>query len=370
MPDAPIIALIPAYKPLPVLVDLAPQLREHEMEVVIVDDGSGEEYRNIFDSSSFHATVLQHSENMGKGKAIKTGLRYISEHYPKDAVVVTVDADGQHRIEDVLRVCKAALHDKGCLILGSREFGKGVPARSRFGNIMTRLVFKLATGVSVRDTQTGLRAFSAELIPFMINIAGDRYEYEMNVLLESSRHGIPISEVDIGTIYIDNNSSSHFNAIKDSYRIYKNIFKFLLAHSTGFFADIIKFAASSLSGFIIDYTAYLLLAFMTKGWGPISSVAFSNITARAISASANYYLNRKYVFRSNESVAKTATQYFTLAGLILIGNTFLLEFLVNYLHINKYAAKIITEFMFFALSWIAQRFIIFRKKETVKAKRS
>jgi glycosyltransferase involved in cell wall biosynthesis len=247
-----------------------------------------------------------HSGNKGKGRALKTGLAYIKENFPKDSVVVTLDADGQHTVKDAIRVCRHAAENPGCLLLGSRSFGGDVPARSRFGNSVTRFVYRLSTGTQVNDTQTGLRAFGFEMIPLMLGVEGERYEYEMNVLLECSRQNIPIKEVEIETIYLNNNSASHFNTLKDSFRVYR---------------EIIKFAASSFTGFVVDYGMYSLLVILTGGLGTSVSIPISNIIARITSASVNYSINKRYVFQNKDSVAKTATQYFVLAACILAGNT-------------------------------------------------
>jgi glycosyltransferase involved in cell wall biosynthesis len=341
------IALIPAYEPSETLLELLRELNDAHFGIVLVDDGSGEKYRRIFSEAGRFGKVLVHDTNLGKGKALKTGLAFISRHCSESSVVVTLDADGQHRVPDVLKVADAALNSPGALVLGCRRFCGNVPARSRFGNSVTRFVYRLATGSGVHDTQTGLRAFTSEMIPFMLNVSGERYEYEMNVLLKCSTKKVPIKEVEIATIYIDGNSGSHFNAIKDSLRIYRDIF---------------RFAASSLTGFAVDYGVYSLLLVSTKSLGSAVSLPLSNISARIVSSGVNYSLNRRFVFKSEDSVVKTAAQYFALAGCILAGNTLLLSVFVNYAGINEYAAKILTELTFFFVSWAVQKFVIFRKK--------
>ena len=241
------VALIPAYEPGALLIDLLHDVRQAGFMAIVVDDGSGSAYSEIFAQASLLSVVLTHEANKGKGRALKTGLIYIEEHFKGDYVVVTLDADGQHRVSDAIRACEAARKAPGTLVLGSRSLGENIPVRSRFGNTVTRCVYSLSTGLHVHDTQTGLRAFSSSLIPFLVSVAGERYEYEMNVLLECPRRRIPIKEIGIATIYIDNNSTSHFDAIKDSYRVYK---------------EIVKFSASSFIGFLVDYGAYSLMTAM------------------------------------------------------------------------------------------------------------
>ncbi len=220
------VALIPAYEPSAGFGKLVEELWARSFEVVAVDDGSGRRYEGIFEQIRPYAHVLTHGGNRGKGAALKTGLSYIREHYGTDCVIVTADADGQHCLGDICKICRAAARRPGALTLGSREFRPGAPLKSRFGNALTRKVYHAFTGREVRDTQTGLRAFGGELVPELLSVPGERYEYEMNVLLECARRGIPIWEEGIRTVYLDGNASSHFDAVRDSCRIYAELFCF------------------------------------------------------------------------------------------------------------------------------------------------
>ena len=217
------IALIPAYMPDDKLIAIVRQLYDAGFEIIIVNDGSSDDCSRVFEESSLYAKVLCHEKNQGKGKALKTGLEFINSVYEAPYTIVTVDADGQHRIEDVIRVAQASEQDRSCLILGSRKMEGKVPFKSLAGNAITRFVYKLSTGISVYDTQTGLRAFSDKLILRLIDIDGSRYEYEMNMLTALPREGVEIKEVWISTVYIDDNKSSHFNAVKDSFLIYREL---------------------------------------------------------------------------------------------------------------------------------------------------
>lgn len=336
------ILLVPAYKPEIMMLDLLKEAKEAGFEIVVVDDGGGAEFAAIFEKAAEFGKILTHPVNCGKGRALKTGLKYISENYSKDAVIVTVDADGQHRVSDALKLCDLAAQQPDALMLGSRKLQGEVPFRSKFGNAMTRAVYHLSTGLKVHDTQTGLRAFTMQRMEEMLEIPGDRYEYEMNVLLEFARRHYPIHEMEIPTIYINDNSGSHFNPLKDSFRIYK---------------EILKFSMSSMISFVVDYVLYTLLLVLTRG-----NLKISNVVARLISATVNYTLNRKFVFKSKSGVAKSVIEYALLAIVILVGNTFVLSLLVEQCGLNSLLAKLLTEIAFFVLSWFVQRFVIFRKK--------
>lgn len=335
------IALVPSFEPQPVLLEVLDQLKTSGMEIVLIDDGSGPRYSGIFDRASSTAKVLSHAGNKGKGAALKTGMSYINAAYGTESVIVTVDGDGQHRAEDALLLCQMARQHPNALILGSRNLQDNVPAKSKIGNTITRYVYRATTHTTVYDTQTGLRAFSARLLPDLLIVPGNRYEYEMNVLLEFARRKIPIIETEIETIYIDNNAASHFDALWDSIRIYK---------------EILKFSASSFLGFLVDYLLYSLLLLLT------GNLLFSNVGARIVSAAVNYTVNRKFVFQSQGRLVKSVSQYALLAMAVLLGNTLCLELLVNTIGIHQMLAKLLTEILFFLINWSVQRFLIFKKK--------
>ena len=341
------IALIPAYEPDQHMIALLQDLLQAGFISLVVDDGSGEAYADLFRQAETFADVLHHPVNCGKGGALKTGFSYIQKTFGTNCIIVTLDADGQHTAADATKVCQYAEEHPDSLILGSRQLKESVPLRSRFGNSITRHVYAASTGLRVHDTQTGLRAFHVGLLPQFLEISGERYEYEMNVLLECTRRNIPIREVPIATIYFDQNAASHFDTIKDSYRVYR---------------EILRFSASSLISFLIDYGLYIVFSLLTTHVGFSGNVWISNISARVISAGANYTLNRKIVFHSKARLAKSAGQYFALAALILAGNTLVLSLLVDICGWNRYLSKICTEMLFFLLSWIVQRSLIFKNR--------
>ena len=333
--------LIPAYKPDVKLVELCEKLIQHdELKIVVVDDGSGPECSEIFAALPEGIKLISYPVNKGKGGALKTGIKYIYESLPACERLVTADADGQHRYEDITKVLEASRRNPGALVLGSRDFGEqNVPLRSRFGNGVTRGVFAVATGVKVYDTQTGLRAFDRDCMKAFSEVYGDRYEYEINVLLKATEDDIPIIEVKIATVYIEENKSSHFNTVKDSWRIYKCIF---------------KFACSSFIAFLIDYVLRLVFNFM-PGWA-------ANSAARVVSSAVNFYVNHKVVFNSKENTAKAALKYFTLALAVLIVDTVINEWLlIEVLKIPVWIAKPITEIIMFFINYPIQKKYVYKK---------
>jgi glycosyltransferase involved in cell wall biosynthesis len=216
------IVLLPVYRPGPHLATLAADLLSADPApgVVVVDDGSGPSSTALLDDvEALGCTVLRHSANRGKGVALRTGLSHVADSFPgSDAV--SADADGQHSVADIRKVGDRVA-DTGRLVLGVRGFNTDVPLRSRFGNGLTRLLFRAATGRDVRDTQTGLRGYPADLLPWLLTVPGDRFEYEMNTLLRAAREGHVVDQVDIATTYLADNASSHFGSLSDSVRIYR-----------------------------------------------------------------------------------------------------------------------------------------------------
>jgi glycosyltransferase involved in cell wall biosynthesis len=224
------IVLLPVYQPGQQLPTLVAQLREAApgIGVLVIDDGSGPASAPVLDAArDLGCTVLRHGANRGKGAALKTGFRHVIKVRPGHDVV-SADADGQHRVADILRVVEQ-VGASGRMVLGTRRFEGTVPLRSRLGNTVTRLLFRAATGRPIHDTQTGLRGYPATLLPWLDSVPGDRFDYEMNVLLQATRAGHPIDETDIATTYLDDNATSHFGSLSDSVRVYRPLLRFAVS---------------------------------------------------------------------------------------------------------------------------------------------
>lgn len=218
------VAVIPAYKPDEKLVALVKELKENNFDILVVDDGSGEEYSYFFECAAEYATVLHNPHNMGKGATLKNAMRALPSVYPDAKYFVTADSDGQHLVKDICAV-REKLESGSKFVVTVRGFSGKVPARSRFGNSLSRIVFALLTGHYLHDNQSGLRGFLVDYIPWLVEVEGDKYDYEMNVLMFADRQRIKMTEVPIETVYLDGNSSSHFNPVADTIRIYKKMFK-------------------------------------------------------------------------------------------------------------------------------------------------
>ena len=333
------IVLIPSYEPDEKLVRLINDLVKTNYEIIVVNDGSKKEYDKIFDKIKDKCILLGYKENHGKGYALKTGFKYIKKTHKKNYVIVTMDSDGQHTLKDATKLLKYANEHRNELVTGMRIRNEKVPLRSRIGNGITRFIYRNITSLDVYDTQTGLRAFSSDLMDYMLNIEGDRFDYEMNVLLRCAKDGIKIKEIKIETIYIDNNKGTHFKAISDSYKVYK---------------EIIKYIFSSLSSFIIDYSLYTIFSILS------GNLILSNIIARIISSIFNYNINKSLVFKSKKKTYKSALGYFSLVILILIINTLVLNLIVKF-GINAYVGKLVVEAILFVFSFLIQKLFVFKE---------
>lgn len=348
------VAIIPAYNPDGKLIELVDELRKIGLDrIIVVDDGSAPQNHNIFESLLEKATVLAHTINQGKGAAIKTALRYVN-NLPELEGVVLLDADGQHRPQDAIRLLEMLHNSSSDMVLGVRTFEGEIPLRSLFGNTITKYVFRLFSGKWVSDTQTGLRAFTTAMLPSLIAVSGDRYEYEMNVLLTCTKKGVKMTEVPIATIYHDeSNSCSHFRAFRDSARIYGNI---------------LVFSGASFLSFLLDYMIFFPFVWMLSfGFQEGIALIGGNIAARLISAAFNYYLNSTYVFRNNHNKRKSVLSYALLACTILVLNSAILYFLHDFMGVKKAIAKLITEMLLFVISYSVQRFVIFNKTKKEEA---
>lgn len=336
------IVLIPAYKPDMRLVTLVDELAAEQLPVLIVDDGSTEEQRPVFAALEERGiTVLRHAVNQGKGRAMKTGFNYLMIHHPELKGVVTADCDGQHTPDDIKKVFSALREHPDDMIIGARKFTGDVPARSLIGNKVTRGVFWFATGIHITDTQTGLRGFPMNSLPRIMKLSGERYELEMNMLLALKDWDMHATEVPIETIYIDENASSHFSAVRDGMRIFRQIIKYMF---------------SSMASWGVDYGVYILMLLLP--WRLPEEIC--HIVARVCSSLLNYKINQKAVFHARTGKREFVLYVLMVAVTLSIG-TPLLTLLTRW-GLNALVAKICVDTVMFFFNYLVQREIIFRRK--------
>ncbi len=336
------IILVPAYEPRESLVTLVTDLREldSQVTVLIVDDGSSPTFAPVFDRAAEEgAEVIGYRENRGKGHALKVGFAHIRAHFPNEDVV-TADSDGQHLPADILRIADRLRSEPGAMILGGRAFSGDVPARSRFGNTLSRGLFRMATGLSVRDTQTGLRGFGSTLLEWLDTIPGERFEYELAMLLRAKESGVKIVEVPIETVYLDGNSSSHFRPVVDSLRVMR---------------PLALFGLSSLGSFLLDVVGVQLLLALT------GSLAIAVFGARVISGTANFLINRHLVFGATESRSRRQVIRYVALAAGIVAASYLGILALTGLGVPLLAAKVVVDVVLYIVSYQMQRLLIFAR---------
>jgi glycosyltransferase involved in cell wall biosynthesis len=335
-----IAVLIPAYNPDNSLLSLVEALIKLDFRrIVVVNDGSESSCNGIFDklTGMQNCHVVHHAVNLGKGRALKSGFNYCCVNFDGLLGIVTADADGQHLPEDIRNVTDEFLSSPRSLVIGARTFDKGTPLRSLLGNLITQYVFRLLVGGKLSDTQSGLRCIPMDMVPALLRLEGERYEYEMNMLILAKKNRIRIREVKIATVYLSNNRSSHFNPLIDSMKIY-----FLL----------LRFSFSSLLSSGIDFIIFTLIFWMKR------DILAALIVARLISGGVNFLINKSLVFHNHEEVALTLTKYLalfvTLAALSFLSIRTMADF-----GINVIVAKVVAESLLFLASFTIQRDFIF-----------
>jgi len=337
------VIVIPAYQPTPALADLVADLARDGRLIVVVDDGSSAGCNGTFTTVAALSNVvlLSHAVNLGKGQALKTAFNHVLLHTPDDAVgVVTADADGQHLAADIRRVAERLERSDpsgGPLILGSRTFAKDVPLRNRFGNVLTRGVFRLVIGRALGDTQTGLRGIPRYFLAELMRLETGRYEFELEMLVRAIARDMTIEELPIATVYGDF-ATSHFNPLRDSLRIY---FVFL------------RFVGLSIVTAAIDYAAFAIV-FSTR-----HNILLGTIIARAIAGLFNFTANRTFVFRSRGDVTAEALKYAALVIALMSISYGLVTTLVIVLGLSVYTSKLLAEGTLFAASFALQNLVVF-----------
>ena len=320
------IALIPAYCPEDRMIGLIKELDIRGFAVVVIDDGSGEEYDELFTAARQYASVKRYTPNRGKGEALKCGMRFIKERYQAPYSVITADADGQHRVEDIVKVADAAAEHPDSLILGKRLLDKSAPIKSRIGNGITRVLYRLTTGRRIYETQTGLRAFSDTLLPRFLKLPGHRYEFEIDMILDASN--ADIIEVDIQTVYFDNNAASHFRPLRDTVSLNKEFLRYKLPSINAGLAGLLLFVL------IVNFGGTWILAC---------------VLSRLFTILLKGCLNRVVPFAEKPSVGR----YVLTSGIILLCDIGVMAALIS-VGVNVYAAKVLSGIVMIFVSMIVR----------------
>ncbi len=348
-----IAVVIPAFEPGTALPGLLGALRRLGFaHIVLVDDGSPAEYAPVFRAAQaeYACVVLRHAANLGKGRALKTAFNYILTERGDLRGAVTMDADGRHAPEDAA-ACAAALADRpDALVLACPDPARmnGAPLRVRFSRQCARRAVQFLSGIRVSDPQTALRGMSRELMLRFLATEGERYEYEMNVLLDTKELDIPIHEVLVAPPKAGQNTRTHFRPLLDSLRIY---------------AVFLKFLVSSLSSYALDIILFTILVPVLRDASVRFAIPAAAYIARAFSASFNYIINKKTIFKSRERTARTMFRYLVVCILQITLSAFVTDILVHLTKIPPTAVKILVDSALFFFSYTMQKDWVFRAEK-------
>ena len=350
-----VLIVIPSLNPANELLDYVDSLIKNGFgKILLIDDGSNkDESIEVFKKleNNEECVILRHAVNMGKGRALKDAFNYYQLYFAdKYTGIVTVDSDGQHCVEDVIKMAEALKENPESLILGVRDFDQdNVPFKSKFGNKITKFVMKLLYGGNISDTQTGLRGIPNKLINSYITLFGERFEYETTMLIETLQRKISIHEVKIRTIYINDNSETHFKPLQDSLKIYKLIF-----------GTFFKYLLSSVSSALIDFLFFGLFVSLLHSFDLAVKIGVATVLARIISSIYNYTVNKNIVFKSNKK-RSTFIKYYILFFLQMCCSAAGV-YLICRIGLPEFWSKVIVDTVLFLISFQIQRIWIFSKE--------
>ncbi|MGN1353179.1 MAG: glycosyltransferase [Bacilli bacterium] len=348
-----IVVLIPAYNPNQKLINLVSELKNNFSKIIIINDGSNRKSKKIFQELTNYpeCTLLEYPENKGKGYALKYGINYYLENLKDNYQgIVTADCDYQHKPEDIINIALKLLGNQDSIILGVRNFHlKNIPFPNRFGNLLTSFIFKFLYGIKIEDTQTGLRAIPNRYLNLCLETNGNRFEFEMNMLIKAVKNKINILQVPIETIYYSKRESK-FNKFKDPIIIYKVLF-----------TEYLKFIISSLSCSLIDVILFSMFLQLFINVNNNIQIIMATFFSRIITDFFNFNINKTIVFNSNENIKKIAIKYYILSfSKMIISALFVLLIHHLLININETYIKIVVDTLIYFLSYKIQKKYIFK----------
>ena len=359
------ILIIPALNPEEKFVGIMDEFMSYFPQAVLVDDGSHEQGKAVFakiaERFGDRVRILTHEKNGGKGKALKTAFDYyvssgLCDNY---AGVITADCDGQHAFVDCVKLDESlGKYPEKSLHIGYRDlYSKNMPFRSKFGNRSTALLFNLLYGVKLKDTQSGLRAFSNDLMPWLMGIKGDRFEYEMNMLILSKNADLTVYEIPIETRY-EVHHTSHYRTLQDSLRVLKVLF-----------GGLISFVLAALVAAGVDVGLFALLYYVilpTDALGISTALLLSTVISRVLSSVVNFLFNRLVTFGGKRISRSSVFKYYLLWGFQLAASYGGVLGLTHLFGGGEVIIKLVVDFLLSLCGYQVQLRWVFKKKETKK----
>lgn len=357
------VVVIPALEPDKKFVNYIQELLSAGIEkIIVINDGSGSAYDGIFEeiSRTENCFVLTHKVNKGKGVALKTAFKFYLKNFSDYKGIITADCDGQHAISDIQRIMETMDEHPDCFVLGCRDFGKETPGKSLIGNRITSVAMRLLYGISLNDTQTGLRGIPTLMIKPLSRLMGNRYEYELNMLIYAKRQCIPFVTIPIQTIYFDNNSASHYRPIIDSARIFTRVL-----------SGLVCFSASAVCSGIVDFSIYSAgVKVFFQSLGLSQKILFASVIARLISSVVNFALNRHMPYAQNKNVSSTMPKYYTLLIVQLFLSYFGVYKICTATGLDEMLVKLIVDLVLALFSYqIQMRWVFCDKTHSITQKK-
>jgi glycosyltransferase involved in cell wall biosynthesis len=338
-------AVIPAYNPGKVVINVVSEVGKNVDLVVLVDDGCDSENKAFLEQCTHmnNVRLLSFAENRGKGYALISGLKEALKNSPD--YIFTIDSDGQHDPKSILKFKEfvAYINPPTDLIIGVRNTISKSPLRSKIGNVFTANLFNFIFRKTLVDTQSGFRLLSADFAKSVIsNVRPGRYETEMNMLVYAVDSNRNITDIGIDAIYIDNNKNSKFRPFQDSLLVLLPLF---------------KYAWIALISFFLDYSIFLILCYLLGVYYLIA-----HCSARLCSATFNFFSNKHWVFQSNDKVHSEGIRYIVAVLFTLTITAFLLFLFVGVGGISRAMAKPMAEFIMFILNFVVLNKFVFANR--------
>lgn len=349
--------IIPALNPMPTLIYfIKTLLADGVPQIIVVNDGSDTSFNDIFRKVSQlkHCTVLNHGTNHGKGRALKTAFAYFIDHYSYLDGVVTADADGKYNVNDILGICERLSLNQNFLILGVRNLNENNSPKLKYmSNLLATRIFQLLYGSNLEDTQTGLRGIPGNELIWMLQMNGERYEYEMNMLIKSSHHNLSFLTVPINSMYLYNNLGSYYSTVKDSFSIFISLI-------SGF----IQYSGSTLVTAFFDVLSFFLLnSIVLTSLSASVRIFLSTAIASFVASIFNFLMNRKLVFADKSKLSSSAVRYCIIWILQMLICYSLVYSVSMYYKINALIIKILVDSISSVVNYQIQLRWIFSSKD-------
>ena len=344
--------IIPAFRPDHNLTELIQRLSEEKVsDIIIVDDGSGKEYRDIFSSISklSNCVVLEHAVNLGKGRACKTAINYLVN---RDAEAlkgcVTTDCYGSFEVDDILRIMKHLYENRETLVLGKRIMDEtNMSKAAKAGNKALKLSYHYLIGVDVTDPQTVLRGIPAGYMRKLLTTSGEQYDFDTQMIIGCKKYKVDVKEITLSTEYTKRRNMIPMRTIKDNIPIYITFAVYIFTSMLSSIVDIILF---SIFCGIFDNVKELKFA--------SSYVMLATATARLFSATVSYFMNYRLVFKANNSKTKSFSKWVGLCIIQMAISAFTVSFLHNTFGGSEVLFKIPVDFaLFFFMYYCSREFI-------------